>query len=342
MLDEKAKYPIPDFACYLEGRTICLDPGHGGDADKIGYKRGPSGNRESESNLKLCRYLKDFLKQCGAQVLMTRDSDKFVSLSDRPNIAKLNNADIFLSIHHNWSPRYTAQATTIWYHDNPDYNPASMDVARYIFDEFTKQIPMNELDRTMGLKSDYFIYDKAGFAVLRELSPEIPGVLCELSYFSNLETELKLRDSEFLKKEAYGVFLGLAKYFYAGVPYWKIQDISSINQSNSLVPIELSKNQNPKEEFNIPSDTSLQFTIKIYDGLEDRQEWGCHLARIFAKHLIVELNQKTIPFVYQERTGILTFTTPSLSSGKHSLQLWIIGLNKNHNHPKIIYLSAKK
>ncbi len=318
-LPDAAQYPIPDYARYLQGITICIDPGHGGDSHQIGFKRGPTGNRESESNLRLSRYLRDFLVQCGAHVLMTRDSDKFVALEDRTTIANQYHADLFLSIHHNWAFRYTATATTIWYHATPDYNAASMDFARYVFDAFTSQIAMSELDKAMGLKSDYLIYDQAGFAVLRNLDPQIPGILCELAYFSNLSTELKMRDSQFLKQEAYGVFLGIAKYMYSGIPSWKL-----------LFPEGIVKSTNPK------------FKIQVFDGLEARKEWGSQWAKIFAKHLIVELDQEPIPFSYEERTGILQFTpTKPLRPGRHSLKLWIMNLNKTHNWPKVHWFEVE-
>ena len=306
-------YPLPDYAGYLQGVTICIDPGHGGERNKPGYKRGPSGNREAESNLRLARYLKDFLQRCNARVLMTRDSDRFVPLKHRPEIASRYHADLFVSIHHNWTPRYTAQATTIWYHFHPDYNPASMDLARYIFQEFTRRVPMREMDRAMGLKADNLIY-QSGFSVLRNLAPEVPGVLCELAFFSNLETELKMRDCDFLQNEAYGVFLGLARYLYAGIPHWQV-----MKPSESILTT-------PR-----PS-----FQVQVLDGLEQRKEWGYQRIKIFARHLSVEIDGKSVPFDYDRAKGILRFIAPEpLSPGSHALQVFIININKNHNWPKI-------
>jgi len=54
-------YPIPTYAKFLKGVKICLNPGHGGDADQRGFKRGPTGVREAEMNLRVARYLRDFL-----------------------------------------------------------------------------------------------------------------------------------------------------------------------------------------------------------------------------------------------------------------------------------------
>ena len=62
----KADYGIPPYARYLQGIRICLDPGHGGQGHLPEYKRGPTGLREAEVNLRVAFYLRDFLSQAGA------------------------------------------------------------------------------------------------------------------------------------------------------------------------------------------------------------------------------------------------------------------------------------
>lgn len=46
----QANFAIPPYARHLEGIKICLDPGHGGQAHLLNYKRGPTGLREAEAN----------------------------------------------------------------------------------------------------------------------------------------------------------------------------------------------------------------------------------------------------------------------------------------------------
>jgi N-acetylmuramoyl-L-alanine amidase len=95
------EYPIPPYAKFLEGVKICLDPGHGGDAHKRGYKRGGTGVREAEVNLRVAKYLREFLVTAGAEVLLTRAADVDVSLAERAAIANEWDADLFISLHHN-------------------------------------------------------------------------------------------------------------------------------------------------------------------------------------------------------------------------------------------------
>lgn len=93
----------------LNGITIMLDPGHGG-ADPGAV--GPTGLRESETNLRVAKYLRQLLEADGATVLMTRETDVFLSLAERVEAARQNNPDLFISIHHNasMSPVYHNRA----------------------------------------------------------------------------------------------------------------------------------------------------------------------------------------------------------------------------------------
>src|SRR5262245_56566888 len=77
--------------------TICLDPGHGG--------RDP-GNREGKQQEKqytllLAKEVRSQLSKAGFKVILTRSSDRFVELDDRPRFAKQRGADLFLSLHFN-------------------------------------------------------------------------------------------------------------------------------------------------------------------------------------------------------------------------------------------------
>src|SRR5262249_38705287 len=70
-----------------------------------------------------------------------------------------------------------------------------------------------------SLESDYAIYPPPkndGFAVLRQA--RVPAVLCESSFHSNPAEEARLRDPLYNRREAYGMFIGLARWAQAGLP----------------------------------------------------------------------------------------------------------------------------
>ncbi|MCC5640242.1 N-acetylmuramoyl-L-alanine amidase [Nostoc sp. CHAB 5844] len=85
----------------LSGIKIVLDPGHGG---KESGASGPTGYLEKDVNLVVSKLLRDDLVQLGATVVMTRDSDKDVSLPERQAIISQEKPAIAISIHHNSLP----------------------------------------------------------------------------------------------------------------------------------------------------------------------------------------------------------------------------------------------
>lgn len=86
----------------LENLTVVIDPGHGGiDSGALGVL-GTNGPMEKDVNLLNSFVLKQRLEMLGAKVVLTREKDdENPSLLERANTAYLNDADIFISIHHN-------------------------------------------------------------------------------------------------------------------------------------------------------------------------------------------------------------------------------------------------
>ena len=86
----------------LHVNTIVIDAGHGGhDPGALGAE----GTQEKDITLDLARRLRDRLQaRDDYQILMTRESDRFVALGDRVTFANERAADLFVSIHINWLP----------------------------------------------------------------------------------------------------------------------------------------------------------------------------------------------------------------------------------------------
>ena len=77
--------------------TVVIDAGHGG---KDPGSRGHFKN-EKEYTLKTARFMRDMLQKKGYRVVMTRNSDVFISLANRVAIANKYPNAIFVSIHFN-------------------------------------------------------------------------------------------------------------------------------------------------------------------------------------------------------------------------------------------------
>ncbi|MCI0341872.1 MAG: N-acetylmuramoyl-L-alanine amidase [Planctomycetales bacterium] len=303
--DPPADPPLPAYARFLAELHVCLDPGHGGDAHIPNYKRGPTGLREADANLRVARALRDLLAGAGAKVTLTREGDEDVSLARRSEIANACGADVFLSLHHNASEKPEVNGTTTWYHGDPDHSPASLDLARHV------QFGVGEALGTprwivCPLLTDTLMY-KTGFAVLRRL--EIPGCLGEASYHTNPGEERRLRDPAYNRREAWGYFLALARYAAGGLPRVR------------LVSPKAGEPAGPRPELR----------ARIEDGVGHRGGWGGEIVRIVPSSVTARLDGAPVPFAYDPKTGDVTATPGAdLPAGDHALEVRAENIFGNH------------
>jgi N-acetylmuramoyl-L-alanine amidase len=196
----------------LRGKRIVLDPGHGG---FFPGTQGVGGLTEKEVNLGVALELRDLLVAAGAQVKLTRETDRdFLSpadsslRSDLNERARINNAfapDLFVSIHHNADPgsKHDVNETQTYYQlgdEGPSYD-AAQDVFR-------------ALTRNLGIDICKMI--PGNFAVVR--NSEAPALLTEASYLSYPPTEAKLSTPAARRLEAEVFYLGLVRYFMRRAP----------------------------------------------------------------------------------------------------------------------------
>ena len=194
----------------LAGKIICLDPGHGGTALTDSFRVGPSGEREEWINLRVALELTKLLEDDGAQVFLTRKSDSSVALKDRALIAEQNNADVFVSIHHNAAADTSINFPIIYFHGNVSENRSSVKLGEILAENLRQKL----FDETtpVSVVSDHAIFPQSGTAVLRH-SYGIPGVIGEASFFTNPSEELRLKDEEYNQKEAEAYYNTLKEYF---------------------------------------------------------------------------------------------------------------------------------
>jgi len=83
----------------LQGKRIVIDAGHGGtDAGALGFL---AGYDEKDLNLAIALVLREKLEVLGAEVLMTREDDTTVSLTERMDFLNRESPDLSISVHHN-------------------------------------------------------------------------------------------------------------------------------------------------------------------------------------------------------------------------------------------------
>lgn len=211
-------YEAPDRSSWtawslpLAGTVIAIDPGHGG---KDGGATSADGDVvEKEVTLAISLYLRDFLQQSGAFVLMTRETDtdlaspeadqnrkrKSEDIRNRVKLINENEPDFLVSIHVNSipSPRWSGAQTF--------YAPAfkkSEEMAYLIQDEIKRVI--GHTDRVPGKTESVFL--------IREVTS--PAVLVEVGFVSNPEEAERLQSVEYQKAMANAIYQGILRH-YAG------------------------------------------------------------------------------------------------------------------------------
>ena len=199
-------------ASVLRGKKIVLDPGHGG---FFPGTMGVGGLTEKEVNLAVALALRDLLAAGGAQVTMTRETDRdFLTAADsslrsdlaaRVSIANAAVPDLFVSVHHNADPggAHDVNETQTYYQlgdEGPSYD-AAQDVYR-------------ALTRNLGIEVTKMI--PGNFFVVR--NSEAPALLTEVSYLTYPPTEEKLRTPAARKLEAEVLYLGITRWFMRHAP----------------------------------------------------------------------------------------------------------------------------
>ena len=199
-------------------RRVVIDAGHGG--KDSGALNNTYGLMEKNLTLDVARRLKALLENSGFEVVMTRDSDVYIPLAQRPKVANRAKADLFVSLHFNAASSTSASgfesfALTPQYQASSKYpRPTSKDAKRYRGNE---QDPWNtlityHLERALvqGLGGPDRGIKRARWSVLKDL--ECPGVLTELGFISHAETAKKVRSPAFRQKLARSLFNGIVDY----------------------------------------------------------------------------------------------------------------------------------
>ena len=211
---------------------IVVDAGHGGwDLGTVGRR----GLLEKDLVLEIAQRLGKLLEtRLGSEVIYTRPDDNYITLDDRANIANTAQADLFVSVHANYSDLPSARGVETYYTNffsapgakivntqatavgakttTPTLSPSELheridqsrrlatSVQRSLYGTLSVQNPGL---RDRGIK-------EAGFVVLTESA--MPGILAEVSFVSSPTDEQKLRSDGYREQIAEALYKGIARY----------------------------------------------------------------------------------------------------------------------------------
>ncbi|VWX46453.1 N-acetylmuramoyl-L-alanine amidase [Novosphingobium sp. 9U] len=196
---------------------VVIDPGHGGFDPGAGV--GPV--KEKSIALAIALALRDrLLEGGGIRVAMTRDDDRFVTLSERPSIARQLGADLFVSIHADSAETDGARGSSVYIlSEKGSSQEAARFAARENRADTVNGVSLSETSDTVGailldlsqreaqagsagagalflreirgkVPLHYDTLQSASLAVLK--APDIPSLLFETGYISNVD------DAQFL------------------------------------------------------------------------------------------------------------------------------------------------
>lgn len=195
-------YGYSDKEIYLQGKTILIDPGHGGKDDGASV-----GNvLEDCINLKISGYLLEELVGLGANVLISRTGDYDLSsvyknnkkredLNNRVKYINESEPDLFVSIHLNSFNSSDVEGAQVFYQNNEQSRILALSI----------QNELNGLNnKTKKIKlGNYFILNKS----------VITGVLVECGFLSNNRERENLNTPQYQKKIAKVIKKGIVNFF---------------------------------------------------------------------------------------------------------------------------------
>ncbi|MDY4377522.1 N-acetylmuramoyl-L-alanine amidase AmiB [Pectobacterium brasiliense] len=224
--------------------VVAIDAGHGGqDPGAIGT----NGLREKNVTISIARKLQVLLNNDPAfKGVLTRDGDYFISVMGRSDVARKQGANLLVSIHADAAPNRNAKGASVWVLSNrransemanwleqhekqsellggagdllanssadPYLSQAVLDLQfghsqRVGYDVATKVL--RELQRVGGLHKR--LPEHASLGVLR--SPDIPSLLVETGFITNVSEERLLGSNDYQEKIANAIYQGLRSYF---------------------------------------------------------------------------------------------------------------------------------
>ncbi|MDI6709764.1 MAG: N-acetylmuramoyl-L-alanine amidase [Bacillota bacterium] len=190
------------------GRTIVLDPGHGG--IDTGH-RGAVNLLEKDVAFRTAVKLEELLVPAGANVILTRRDDKTLSKEERLTLALEKRAEFFISLHTHWSADPIVKGCAV------NHNLSGTALADKVIQAIHHKVRLR-------VRRSYLVpwLEKVG---------SIPALFIQTVTISDWVEEGLLRTSCFHRQMAQAIFNGLRDYLLAsntvlGVETWRTEPLS--------------------------------------------------------------------------------------------------------------------
>jgi len=222
--------------------TIVIDPGHGGhDSGAVGSRYG---TMEKNVVLSIAKKLaSEINRKPNMRAILTRDSDYFIPLRGRLRLARKENANLFVAIHadayfnkqakgasiYALSQRGATSEAARWLAQQDNYSELGdvefkdlqdrslvlrsvlIDLAQTATIQDSVQLGNKVLARLETISPLHYAHvEQAPFVVLK--SPDIPSILIETGFISNLQEEQRLNNARYQTEIAEAIWQGILHY----------------------------------------------------------------------------------------------------------------------------------
>jgi len=205
----------------LSANLVLLDPGHGGDDPGA---PAPGGLWEKHLTLDLARRVRVQLANLGVRSVLTRDSDRALTLNERTALIRRHGAQVFVSLHFNTAASRAIYGVETYAltprgfsstagGDSPAWRQNACSGHRYdAANALLAYHIQRSLRQWLGPDHDRGVR-RARFQVLRDAT--CPAVLVECGFLSHPTTARRLRSVEYLDRLAQRIALGIHEYVRA-------------------------------------------------------------------------------------------------------------------------------
>ncbi|MEE9320566.1 MAG: N-acetylmuramoyl-L-alanine amidase [Granulosicoccus sp.] len=230
----------------LRDVVVAIDAGHGGeDSGAVGQRD----TYEKDVTLKIAQQLyRQLAAVPGISPVMIRKDDTYIALRERIKLARQHEADLFVSIHADAFKRLAAKGSSVY---ALSLDGASSEAAEWLAESENKADALfgdvmldgleeslrqtlldlaqnSTMESSMDLGGEVLAQlkaigsvhkprvEQAAFAVLK--SPDIPSILIETAFISNLEEERKLNDPQFQEQLAFAIGSGVYRFLLRRAP----------------------------------------------------------------------------------------------------------------------------
>lgn len=198
------------FAVPATNKVVIIDAGHGGiDAGAVA-----NGIEEKNINLQIALKLQEYIEQSGGVAILTRDSDestqdpnrssnisqKKSDLMERKAAMEKYGADIFISIHMNKFEQEKYRGAQVFYASNGEESKRLGEIIQQSLKETLADGNTREAKKS-----------GSGIYILKNAA--VPSALVECGFLSNAEEAKLLQSEEYQQKVAWGIYIGIVKYF---------------------------------------------------------------------------------------------------------------------------------